>query len=729
MKVTTTPAQELALSNCAYCSAAEIAKFLLPGRDYGWALIGSNMVLNFFLTIQEGQIALNAIQRRNAKVSSGDEISVAKFLAPDKGFKLVVVNLELEFVKAKGKSEQLDAQTLGQELQRRFVSQVFTVGQKATFEYCGINYVFNVSHTLVEGQKENDTNVIRGMLCPETAFLFETNPGSGIKIVNQRGGTTSNIFKQKDLNFQKLGIGGLDLQFQDIFRRAFASRVFPPHVVSRLGISHVKGLLLFGPPGTGKTLIARQIGKMLNGREPKVVNGPEVLSKFVGETEKNIRDLFSDAENDQRMHGCDHSELHIIIFDELDAICKARGTTRDSTGVHDGIVNQLLTKIDGVDSLNNILLIGMTNRKDLLDEALLRPGRLEVQIEIGLPDEKGRLQILRIHSTQMKENSFLASDVNLEELAARTKNFSGAELEGLVKSAVSFGLNRQVNVEDLSQSIDEENIKVTMNDFLQALHEVKPAFGAAINTLEMYRTNGMLNCGDRHRHIRETAMTLVEQVKSSERTSLLTFLLEGPSGSGKTALASTVAIDSDFPYMKIVTSENMVGLTEATKCGLITKVFEDAYKSPLSIIILDEIERLLEYVNIGPRFSNVILQTLFVLIKKLPPKGKKLMVIGTSSMVHVLQSMDLVGAFNVTLNAPNLEPNDVKKVLQEIRVFAPQDIDTAVRALDQEIPIKRLLMLVEMAAQGKGGEGAADVYAGKKKIDINHFFECLHDLA
>jgi vesicle-fusing ATPase len=138
-----------------------------------------------------------------------------------------------------------------------------------------------------------------------------------------------------------------------------------------LGIPHVKGILLFGPPGTGKTLIARQIGKLLNGREPKVVNGPEVLSKFVGETEKNIRDLFADAEAEQKSRG-DESELHIIIFDELDAICKARGSTRDGTGVHDSIVNQLLTKIDGVEALNNILLIGMTNRKDLLDEALLR---------------------------------------------------------------------------------------------------------------------------------------------------------------------------------------------------------------------------------------------------------------------------------------------------------------------------------------------------------------------
>ena len=145
----------------------------------------------------------------------------------------------------------------------------------------------------------------------------------------------------------------------------------------------------------GKTLIARQIGKMLNGKEPKIVNGPEVLNKYVGASEENIRALFAEAEADQEAHK-EYSELHVIIFDEIDAICKSRGSVRDGSGVHDTVVNQLLTKIDGVDSLNNILLIGMTNRKDMLDEALLRPGRLEVQVEIGLPDDKGRLQILKV---------------------------------------------------------------------------------------------------------------------------------------------------------------------------------------------------------------------------------------------------------------------------------------------------------------------------------------------
>ncbi|WOH10837.1 hypothetical protein DCAR_0730311 [Daucus carota subsp. sativus] len=110
------------------------------------------------------------------------------------------------------------------------------------------------------------------------------------------------------------------------------------------------------------------------------------------------------------------SDLHVIIYDEIDAICKTRSSTKDGTGVHDSIVNQLRTKIDGVEALNNVLLIGMTNRKDLLDEALLRPGRLEVQVQISLPAENGRLQIIQIHTNKMKEGSFLAPDVNLQEL-------------------------------------------------------------------------------------------------------------------------------------------------------------------------------------------------------------------------------------------------------------------------------------------------------------------------
>ncbi|XP_059435961.1 vesicle-fusing ATPase [Corylus avellana] len=726
MIVTNTPAPDLALTNLAYCSHADLHGFAVPGTKLFLASIGDSFVLSVSAheSIRSGQIALNAIQRRHARVSSGDSIPVSRFIPPD-SFDLALLTLELEFVKKGNKNEQVDAVLLANQLRKRFINQVMTTGQKVSFEYHGNNYIFTVNQAAVEGQQSSNAPE-RGIISSDTYFVFETSNGSGIKVVNQREAASSNIFRQKEFNLQELGIGGLSAEFADIFRRAFASRVFPPHVTNKLGIKHVKGMLLFGPPGTGKTLMARQIGKMLNGREPKIVNGPEVLSKFVGETEKNVRDLFADAENDQRTRG-DESDLHVIIFDEIDAICKSRGSTRDGTGVHDSIVNQLLTKIDGVESLNNVLLIGMTNRKDLLDEALLRPGRLEVQIEISLPDENGRLQILQIHTNKMKENSFLAPDVNLQELAARTKNYSGAELEGVVKSAVSYALNRQLSMDDLTKPVDEESIKVTMDDFLNALHEIIPAFGASTDDLERCRLNGMVECGGRNKHIYERAMLLVEQVKVSKGSPLVTCLLEGPSGSGKSALAATVGIDSDFPYVKIVSAEAMIGLHESTKCAQIVKVFEDAYKSPLSIIILDDIERLLEYVAIGPRFSNLVSQTLMVLLKRLPAKGKKLLVIGTTSEVGFLDSVGICGAFSVTYHVPTLKTDDAKKVLTQLNVFDDDDIDVAAEALN-DMPIKKLYMLIEMAAQGERGGDSEAIYSGKEKIKISHFYDCLQDI-
>lgn len=118
-----------------------------------------------------------------------------------------------------------------------------------------------------------------------------------------------------------MGVGGLNKELENIFRRAFASRRFPPFILKKYGISHIKGILLYGPPGTGKTLIARKLAKSLNSREPKIVNGPEIFSKYVGESDENIRKLFKDAKDDMAKLG-DQSPLHIIIFDEIDAVCK-----------------------------------------------------------------------------------------------------------------------------------------------------------------------------------------------------------------------------------------------------------------------------------------------------------------------------------------------------------------------------------------------------------------------
>ena len=185
----------------------------------------------------------------------------------------------------------------------------------------------------------------RGILTRHTPLTFYKDAKSPIKLKGSSKRPAANSIIQPNFKFEDMGIGGLDTEFSAIFRRAFASRIFPPGLVEKLGIQHVKGILLFGPPGTGKTLIARQIGKMLNAREPKIVNGPEVLNKYVGQSEENIRKLFADAEKEYKEKG-DESGLHIIIFDELDAVCKQRGSgAGGGTGVGDSVVNQLLSKV------------------------------------------------------------------------------------------------------------------------------------------------------------------------------------------------------------------------------------------------------------------------------------------------------------------------------------------------------------------------------------------------
>lgn len=262
---------------------------------------------------------------------------------------------------------------------------------------------------------------------------------------------------------------------------------------------------------------------------------------------------------------------------------------------------------------------------------------------------------------------------------------------------------------------------------MNALYEVRPAFGASTDDLERCRLNGMVDCGARHEHIYKRTMLLAEQVRVSKGSPLVTCLLEGPSGSGKSTMAATVGIDSDFPYVKIISAETMIGLSESSKCAQIVKVFEDAYRSPLSIIILDDIERLLEYVAIGPRFSNLISQTLLVLLKRLPPKGKNVLVIGTTSEVSFLDSIGLCDSFSVTYHVPTLKTEDARKVLHRLNVFSEDDVDAAAEALN-DMPIKKLYMVVEMAAQGEQGGGAEAIYSGEEKIKIAHFYDCLQDV-
>jgi len=243
-------------------------------------------------------------------------------------------------------------------------------------------------------------------------------------------------------------IGDLEQVKQEL-REAVEWPLKYPDLFKRLGIKPPKGILLYGPPGTGKTLLAKAVA---NESEANFISvkGPEILSKWVGESEKAVREIFQRA---REAAPC------IIFFDELDAIAPRRGLHTDS-GVTDRIVNQLLTEMDGIQILKDVVVIGATNRPDILDPALLRPGRFDRVIFVPPPDVEGRYQIFQIHTRDMP----LADDVDLRKLAEMTEGYTGADIEALCREAALNAARENISTD-----------RVYMRHFLAALEKVKPS--------------------------------------------------------------------------------------------------------------------------------------------------------------------------------------------------------------------------------------------------------------
>lgn len=594
--------------------------------------------------IEIGCIGICSAVRTKLNLLNASDVKVSEFII-DKSKKVLNIKINICDFKKSTKIINIHEDIIKENFKKQF--QKF--------------YFYN-SQTLV--LKNNEEILSLHINCKEEGFLdhdciLEFNSDDvNINLIS------SSLLKRdlfrEDYNFEDLGIGGLSTQLMDIFRRALSTRAIPSKTAEKLGIRHIKGVLLYGPPGTGKTLIARKIGGLISNYEPKIVNGPEIMDKFVGQSEKNIRELFTEARADYQKNK-DNSGIHVIIFDEIDAICKTRGAGGTQKDVNDSVVSQLLSVIDGVNQLNNIFIIGMTNRKDLLDPALLRAGRIEIHMEIHLPDKIGREQIFRIHTNKMKNNNMVHNDVDLKHLAEITDNFSGSEIQSIVNNASSNALHEILKSD--KKTIEDNDIIVSMKHFLNGINEVTPVFGNINKKISLLLPEKFIFLSVSYKKIYEEAQDFMNKTKNFK-----TILVYGSSGMGKTTFLAKIADTHKCKLTRFIRPIDVVTMDENGKSYHIVENIRDGYQSESSLILIDDLDICMNYAEIGNSviFSNKIYQTILTILKTYPSNKNNILTIVVACGNYNL-SETIKDKFDKVFKLPDIGSNDIKNILQQIK--------------------------------------------------------------
>src|SRR3989449_309310 len=390
-------------------------------------------------------------------------------------------------------------------------------------------------------------------------------------------------------------IGGLRPVIQKV-REMIELPLRHPELFERLGVEAPKGVLLHGPPGTGKTLLARAVASETNANFSSL-GGPEIMSKFYGESEERLREVFKEAQE---------NAPSIIFIDEIDSIAPKR---EEVTGeVEKRVVSQLLSLMDGLQSRGKVVVIGATNRVNAIDPALRRPGRFDREIEIGVPDRDGRLEVLQIHTRGMP----LAEDVDLKKLADVTHGFVGADLEALVKEAAIRALRRILPEMDLeAENIPAEvlnKIIVRMSDFQEALKEVQPSAMrevlVEVPDIKWDDIGGLEGVKEELREAIEWPLKYPELFAQMNAVPPKGLLLYGPPGTGKTLLAKAAANESEANFISVKGPEllnKFVGESEKA----IREVFRKARQASPCIIFFDEIDSVAPIRGSGAGDSNV----------------------------------------------------------------------------------------------------------------------------
>ena len=474
-------------------------------------------------------------------------------------------------------------------------------------------------------------------------------------------------------------IGGLGDEVKKV-REMIELPLRHPELFERLGVEAPKGVLLHGPPGTGKTLLVKAVASETNANFISI-GGPEIMSKFHGESEKHLRNIFKQAQE---------NAPSIVFIDEIDSIAPKR---EEATGETERrVVAQLLSLMDGLVSRGKVVVIGATNRPNAIDPALRRPGRFDREIEIGVPDRDGRLEILQIHTRGMP----LTEDVDMDHYANLTHGYVGADLSALCKEAAMISLRRilpDLDLEEETIPIEILNrIIVTSDDFKIALREMHPSsLREVVVERPNVRWSDIGGLEEPKRALREAVEWPLKYSKLFERMNAVPpkgVLLYGPPGTGKTMMAKAVATESEANFISVKGPEFLskwVGESEKA----VRETFRKARQAAPCVIFLDEIDSIAPVRGGGESDSHVserVISQMLTEMDGLEGLHDVVVVAATNRMDIVDPALLRPGRFDrlVKIPVPDLEGR--KKILT---------IHTAKKPLAEDVDVDRLADMTE----------------------------------
>ncbi|AJF26979.1 ATPase AAA [Haloarcula sp. CBA1115] len=375
-------------------------------------------------------------------------------------------------------------------------------------------------------------------------------------------------------------IGGLDRELEQV-REMIELPMRHPELFQQLGIEPPKGVLLHGPPGTGKTLMAKAVANEIDAYFT-TISGPEIMSKYYGESEEQLREVFEEAEENAPA---------IVFIDEIDSIAPKRGETQGD--VERRVVAQLLSLMDGLEERGQVIVIGATNRVDDIDPALRRGGRFDREIEIGVPDKKGRKEILQVHTRGMP----LSEEINIENYAENTHGFVGADLATLTKESAMNALRRIRPELDLeSDEIDAEvleRLEISDKDFREAMKGIEPSalreVFVEVPDVTWDSVGGLEDTKERLRETIQWPLEYEDVFESMDLEAAKGVLMYGPPGTGKTLLAKAVANEAQSNFISVKGPELLNKFVGESEKG-VREVFSKARENAPTVVFFDEID-------------------------------------------------------------------------------------------------------------------------------------------